>query len=110
MARDSRKIREVTKLVPPIPPYWTTLNNGDLPCHAIVSTDFRSFGTASFRKKVFFSGVLSSFYGQHSVTAAWATPSPRNILVAQSNFFQEGKFENFEYFLVHLGMVSGFFH
>ena len=58
--------------------------------------------------KKFFSGVFSSFYGQHSVTAAWATPSPRNILVAQSNFFQEGKFENVEHFLVHLGMVSGF--
>ena len=31
-------------------------------------------------KKGRFSGVISSFYGQRSVTAVWATPSPCSIL------------------------------
>ena len=30
-------------------------------------------------KKNLFWGIFSSFYGQHSVTAAWATPSPWSI-------------------------------
>ena len=32
-----------------------------------------------FTKKNRFSGIFSSFYGQHSVTAAWTTPSPWSI-------------------------------
>ena len=34
---------------------------------------------AFYGKKKWFSGVFSSFYGQRSVTAAWATRSPWSI-------------------------------
>ena len=37
------------------------------------------------RKKTQIFGRFSSFYGQHSVTAAWATPSPWSIVKTQPN-------------------------
>ena len=40
--------------------------------------------TKNLRTKNRFSGVFSSFYGQRSVTAAWATPSP-GVLILQNS-------------------------
>ena len=38
------------------------------------------------RKKVDFRAFFSAFYGQHSVTAAWANPSPWSISEGATNF------------------------
>ena len=39
------------------------------------------------RKKSEFSAVFSSFHGQRSVTAAWATRSPWSIITIVRSFF-----------------------
>ena len=51
----------------------------------LLTHTFWSRSLIFFYEKSRFSGVFSSFYGQHSVTTAWASPSPWSINQNVSN-------------------------